>query len=52
MKLNWGTGIAIFYGLFMVIMITFVVMSRNVDHSLVMEDYYEADINYQEHKDH
>jgi len=51
MKLNWGTGIAIFYGAFMVIMITFVVLSRNVDHSLVMENYYEADINYQEHKD-
>ena len=51
MKLNWGTGIAIFYGAFMVIMITFVIMSRDVDHSLVMDNYYEADINYQDHKD-
>ena len=51
MKLNWGTGIAIFYGAFMVIMITFVVLSRDVDHSLVMDNYYEADINYQDHKD-
>ena len=51
MKMNWGTGIAIFYGAFMVIMISFVVISRNVDHSLVMDNYYEADINYQNHKD-
>ena len=51
MKLNWGTGIAIFYGLFMVVMIAFVVKSKSVDHSLVMDNYYEADIKYQSHMD-
>ncbi len=51
MKLNWGTGIAIFYGAFMVFMIGFVILSRDVDHSLVFDDYYEKDINYQAHKD-
>ena len=51
MKMNRGPGIAIFYGAFMVIMISFVIISRDVDHSLVMENYYEADINYQDHKD-
>ena len=49
MKLNWGTGIAIFYGTFMVVMILFVIKSRNVDHSLVMDNYYEQDIRYQAH---
>ena len=49
--MNWGTGIAIFYGTFMVIMITFVIKSRSVDHSLVMDNYYEEDINYQSHMD-
>ena len=51
MKFNWGTGIAIFYGTFMVIMIVFVIKSRSVDHSLVMDNYYEEDMNYQAHKD-
>ena len=51
MKLNWGTGIAIFYGLFMIVMITFVVKARNVDHSLVVDNYYEEDIAYQQHLD-
>ena len=48
MKLNWGTGIAIFYGAFMLVMIIFVVQSRKVDHSLVMDNYYEEDLKYQE----
>ena len=51
MKFNWGPGIAIFYGLFMAAMLTFVVKARNVDHSLVMDNYYEEDINYQKHMD-
>ncbi|MDX1408864.1 MAG: FixH family protein [Saprospiraceae bacterium] len=51
MKWNWGTGIALFYGLFMVTMILFVIKSRQVDHSLVVDNYYEEDIRYQEHID-
>ena len=51
MKLNWGTGIAIFYGTFMVVMVTFVIKSKEVNHSLVVEDYYAKDLAYQAHKD-
>lgn len=49
MKFNWGTGIAIFYTTFMIIMITFVIKSKQVDHSLVVEDYYAKDLSYQSH---
>lgn len=51
MKFNWGFGIAIFYGTFMAILLFFVVRSASYDHSLVMENYYEQDINYQTHYD-
>ena len=49
MKLNWGTGIAIFYISFMIVMIAFVVKSRSYDHSLVVDNYYEEDLKYQQH---
>lgn len=51
MKFNWGTGIAIFYVSFMAIMISFVVKSRTYDHSLVVDNYYEEDLQYQTHYD-
>ena len=51
MKFNWGTGIAIFYVCFMAIMISFVVKSRTYDHSLVVDNYYEEDLQYQTHYD-
>lgn len=51
MKLNWGTGIAIFYTMFMIVMITFVIKSKSVDHSLVTDKYYEKDLQYQSHMD-
>lgn len=45
--LNWGTGIAIFYIAFMAVMIGFVIKSKQYDHSLVVDNYYEEDLAYQ-----
>jgi nitrogen fixation protein FixH len=50
-KLHFGTGIAIFYTIFAGTMIFFVFKSTQYDHSLVREDYYKGDLEYQEHFD-
>ena len=47
MKINWGTGIACFYSLFVIIMISMVVLSAKNPSHLVQENYYEKDINYE-----
>jgi hypothetical protein len=47
MKITWGTGIAIIYSLFVLIMLGFVFASTKQDHSLVSETYYEEDLRYQ-----
>lgn len=49
MKFNWGTGIAFVYGLFALTMIAVVIHSRSYDPGLVEKDYYQLDLNYQEH---
>jgi nitrogen fixation protein FixH len=50
MKFNWGTGIALFYSIFMLTMVaTAVVASRNHDPGLVAKNYYDLDLNYQAH---
>lgn len=49
MKFNWGTGIALFYSLFMVVLLYFVIKSTTYDNSLVIDNYYEQDLNYQQH---
>jgi hypothetical protein len=46
-KINWGTGIAIFYTLFVVVMVSAVVMSSRMGVDLVQEQYYDADIAYE-----
>ena len=51
MKFNWGTGIALVYGLFAVTMVAFVLRSRSHDPGLVSKDYYSLDLNYQDHID-
>jgi len=48
MKLNWGSGIAIFYSLFVVVMITMVVKSTQNKVHMVQDNYYEKDLNYEE----
>ena len=47
MKFNWGTGIALFYTLFVLVLVFAVIKSTGVDHSLVTEDYYQKDLEYQ-----
>ena len=51
MKINWGTGIALFYSVFMLVMISAVLKTKTYDHSLVSDHYYEDDLNYQKHYD-
>ena len=51
MKFNWGTGIALVYGIFVVAMLTLVIRSTRYDPGLVQKDYYKLDLNYQEHFD-
>ena len=48
MKINWGTGIFIFYSLFVGALVFQLVKSFQYDNSLVVENYYEKDLNYQE----
>lgn len=51
MKFHWGHGIAVFYSLFVLTLIVVVVKSRTFDNSLVTEEYYARDINYQQEYD-
>ena len=47
MKFNWGTGIGLFYVVFVVIMVSMVMFSARNNIDLVQEDYYEKDLNYE-----
>lgn len=47
MKLNWGSGIAIAYIVFVLGMILFVVKASQQDNQLVVDNYYEEAVNYQ-----
>jgi hypothetical protein len=50
MKFNWGTGIAIFYTAFVAAMISVVVKSCHHKSDLVKEDYYQLDLDYEDHR--
>lgn len=49
MKFSWGTGIAIFYGLFVLVLVAAVIKSTTYDNSLVSDHYYADDLKYQQH---
>lgn len=49
MKFNWGTGIAIFFTIFVASLIFQVIKSMQYDNSLVVNDYYAEDQRYQQH---
>lgn len=51
MKFNWGHGIALFYGIFAVTLLSVVIKTTKYDHSLVTEEYYAKDLAYQEQYD-
>ena len=46
-KFNWGHGITLFYVIFVGTLITVLIASFGVDHSLVVDDYYAKDLDYQ-----
>ena len=50
-KFNWGHGITIFYICFVGVVITALIASFGVDHSLVVDDYYAKDLAYQSQYD-
>ncbi len=47
MKFHWGTGIALFYSLFVIAMVSMVVRSAQIDIELVQDNYYKHDLNYE-----
>ncbi|MCB0570212.1 MAG: FixH family protein [Phaeodactylibacter sp.] len=49
MKFNWGTGIAVFFTLFVLALAFQVYKSTQFDHSLVSDHYYADDLAYQQH---
>jgi nitrogen fixation protein FixH len=51
MKFNWGTGIAIFFSVFVLSLVYQVYRSTQYDNSLVSDHYYADDLRYQEHYD-
>lgn len=51
MKLNWGSGIAIFYTLFVLALVGALIQSRRIQRSMVVDNYYEKDLNYKEKYD-
>lgn len=51
MKFHWGHGIFVFYVFFVATLVVVVIKSRTFDNSLVDENYYARDINYQQEYD-
>lgn len=49
MRINWGTGLFIFFSLFVLTLGFVLYKSRQIDNSLVVDQYYEQDIKYQAH---
>ncbi|MBL4592401.1 MAG: FixH family protein [Flavobacteriales bacterium] len=48
MKINWGTGAFIFFGGFVVFMLSLVYLSTQQRNELVTEDYYEKELDFKE----
>lgn len=51
MKFNWGHGITVFFVIFVSLMLTALFVSRTKNIDLVTEDYYSAELKYQDHLD-
>lgn len=51
MKFNWGTGIFIFFVLFVGTAIGFMIFAFNQDINLVHDDYYQKGVDHTEHMD-
>lgn len=48
---NWGHGITVFYIFFVGAVLTALIASFGIDHSLVVDDYYAQDLAYQKQYD-
>ena len=48
MKINWGTGIALSIIFFTLISLAFIYFAFNQEVNLVRDDYYEAELEYNE----
>ena len=48
MKINWGSGIAIFYVAFVIAVLSFVFWVAQFKPDMVTEDYYAEELKYQE----
>lgn len=46
MRFNWGTGIFIFFTIFLALAFTFIVFSFRQNNDLVTDDYYEQGADY------
>lgn len=54
MKINWGTGVVIAFGLFMTFILYFVFKVQSdsqYDHEMVTEEYYKKELGFQEQLD-
>ena len=51
MRINWGTGLFIFFTFFVLTLAFVLYKSRQIDNALVFDDYYAEDIKYQQHFD-
>lgn len=51
MKFNWGTGLTIFFIIFVSTLVFVLYQAFQQDNSLVMDNYYEEDIKYQQQYD-
>jgi len=47
MKFSWGTGIAVFYSAFVIVMVSMVIKSTHNKAQMVQENYYDKDLNYE-----
>lgn len=50
-KSRWGIGIAVVYIVFMIATVGFAIFASNQKIELVSPDYYDQEINYQQHID-
>jgi hypothetical protein len=50
-KFHWGHAILVFFIIYVLTLIFVLYKSTTVDHSLVVQDYYNQDIHYQEKYD-
>jgi len=48
---NWGKGIFVFYGLFVLLLVVFLFFSLGQKYELVEDDYYDKSVDYQKQID-